>query len=149
MKGLFFEELETGASYRTGRVTVTEDAIICFAHEWDPQPFHIDRIAAQESIFGGLVGSGLQTLMLTYRLYYDHGLIKETAVAGLGFEALNFHAPLRPGDTIRVLVKVLDKRLSRHPGRGVVRIGLTTLNQDETTILSLSLNALVACRIAG
>ncbi|MDB5611764.1 MAG: acyl dehydratase, partial [Bradyrhizobium sp.] len=52
MQGLFYDELQIGAVFSTARVTVTETAIIDFAFEWDPQPFHVDRIAAQNSVFG-------------------------------------------------------------------------------------------------
>jgi acyl dehydratase len=91
---LTYEELEIGAVYHTASVTVTEGAIIDFALRWDPQPFHMDRFAAKESIFGELVGSGLQTLMLSYRLFHDRGLLKDTALAGLGIDSLRFVSPL-------------------------------------------------------
>ena len=145
--GLFFEDLTVGATFTTARATITEEAIIAFAMMWDPQPFHIDRISAGESIFGGLVGSGLHTFMTSYRLYFDHGLLKGTALAGLGIENLSFLGPLRPGDTIQVTVTILDKRASRKPDRGVVRLRLETHAQASEPILRFDLVVLVACRI--
>ncbi len=147
VRGLTYEELEPGAVYHTGRATVTESAIIDFALLWDPQPFHIDRLAARESIFGELVGSGLQTLMLSYRLYYDHGLVKGTALAGLGIDSLRFVRPLRPNDTIGVRTTVLSKRPSKTPGRGIVELSLETINQNDEIVLSLILKPLVARRL--
>lgn len=146
MRGIYFDEVEVGATFETARLTVTEEAIIRFAFEWDPQPFHIDRLAAAESLFGGLVASGLHTIMTTYRLYYDHGLLKSTAVAGLGFDEIRFKKPLRPNDTIRVVIRILEKLPSSKPGRGHLRLGLETVNQEEETIMSFILNAIVACR---
>lgn len=143
-RGLDFDELVTGASYRTARVTVTEEAIIRFAFEWDPQPFHIDRIASANSIFGGLVGSGLHSFMLSYRLYFDHGLIKGTALAGLGIDDLRFVKPLKPGDTIQVTVTVGEKHVTRKPDRGKVKLHLVTRNDRDESILTLTINALVA-----
>ncbi len=142
-RSLTFEELEIGSVFDTARVTVTEGAIIDFALRWDPQPFHIDRFAAKESIFGELVGSGLQTLMLSYRLFHDRGLLKDTALAGLGIDGLRFVSPLRPEDTISVRITVLSKRLSKTPGRGIVELALETINQNDTIVLSMVLKPLV------
>lgn len=142
--GLFFDELRQGTRYKTGRLTVTEDSVIRFALEWDAQPFHVDAVAAEESLFGGLVASGLQTLLLSYRLYYDHGLLKGTALAGLGLDQVRFHRPLRPGATIQVEYAIADLRPSTKPGRGIVHVDLTTRDRDGDEILSFSLSALVA-----
>ena len=42
MSGLYFEELEVGSVHAGPGATVTEEAIIRFALEWDFQPFHVD-----------------------------------------------------------------------------------------------------------
>ncbi|MEP9351882.1 MaoC/PaaZ C-terminal domain-containing protein [Xanthobacter sp. KR7-225] len=148
-RGLYFDELREGAQYKTARFTVTEDAVIRFAMEWDAQPFHVDAIAAQDSVFGGLVGSGLQTLLLSYRLYYDDGLLKGTALAGLGIDRMSFHRPLRPGATIQVEYALAEVRASTKPGRGIVRIDMMTRDAAGDIVLTFSLSALVAARPAG
>jgi acyl dehydratase len=147
LQGLCFEDLEIGASFESGRLTITEDSVIRFAFEWDPQPFHIDRVAAEASMFGGLVASGLQTLLVSYRMYIDHGLLRHSALAGLGLDEVRFLKPMRPGDTIHVVMTVAEKRKSRKSGRGVVRLKLETLNDRGETILSWYLNALVGTRV--
>lgn len=147
-RGLYFEELVLGKQYRTTGITVTEDAIIRFALVWDSQPFHVDAVAAKDSIFGGLVSSGLQTLMLSYKLYYEHGLLKGTAIAGLGFDEMRFLKPLRPGDTIRVDYTIGNLKPSSKPGQGIVRVDLAAVNQNGDVILTVSLTALVASRPA-
>ncbi|MER2537500.1 MAG: MaoC/PaaZ C-terminal domain-containing protein [Rhizobiaceae bacterium] len=144
MQGLSFESLEVGRSYETAGATITEDAIIRFGLEWDPQPFHIDRLSAAESLFGRLVGSGLHTLLMTYRLYVDHGLLRGTALAGLGIDNIRFIKPLCPGDTIHVLITIVSKGPSRTPGQGIVRLKLETSNHHRDAILSMDLKALVA-----
>ena len=149
MKGRYFEELEVGAVYTTARVSLTEDAIIRFGFEWDPQPFHIDRMAASESMFGGLIASGYHTMLVSYRLYFDHGLLRETAMAGLGFDEVRFRKPLRPADTIKVVITVVEKRMSSKPDRGIARLKLETVNQDDEIIMSMYLTPLVACRPDG
>lgn len=142
-RGLSYEQLETGSLFNSERLTVTEDSIIRFALEWDPQPFHIDRIGATSSLFGNLVGSGLHTLLISYRLYFDTGILKGTALAGLGIDDVRFLLPLKPGDTISVVVTVGEKSETRHPDRGRVKLHLRTQNDSGDTILTFTITALV------
>lgn len=144
--GMYHDELDAAATYVSGGYTVTTEAIINFATVWDPQPFHVDIPAAERSLFGGLVGSGLQSLLLAYRLYYDLGLLHGTVLAGLGMQEVKFLAPLRTGDTVHVLVSVDSLRPSSRPDRGVVVWFITLKNQADEAILSLKLSALVARR---
>ena len=52
----YFEDFIPGERYRLpGSHHFTEEEIMEFAGRWDPQPFHIDREAAADSIFGGVV----------------------------------------------------------------------------------------------
>ena len=58
----YFEDLETGDVYELdGRYEFDADEIREFAEQYDPQPFHLDEKAAEESIFGGLAASGWHT----------------------------------------------------------------------------------------
>lgn len=144
LRGRTFEELEVGQIMHCHGTTVTEDAVIEFARRWDPQPFHIDREAAQDSIFGKLVASGLHTMMLSYWLYFDSGVVRGTAIAGLGIDDLRFLGPLVPGDTISIQIRVIDKQPSSQPNRGKVKLKIETLNQRNEMIFQMTLHALVA-----
>ena len=57
MPDLFFEDFEPGSVHELGRRTVTEEEIVAFARQFDPQLFHLDPEAARESVFGGLIAS--------------------------------------------------------------------------------------------
>ena len=56
----YFEDYLVGASAEFGQITVEEEEVIAFGRRFDPQPFHIDPIAAKQSAFGGLIASGWQ-----------------------------------------------------------------------------------------
>lgn len=142
--GYFFEDLEVGQRFSSHRVTVTEEAIIRFALEWDPHDFHMDREGAKDSIFGQLIGSGLQTLMLTSRLLYDSSIFRGTALAGLGMDELKFLKPLLPGDTIKTITEVVHKAEGRSGGRGKVSIRIDTINQRGEVILTHVRHMLIA-----
>jgi acyl dehydratase len=88
----------------------------------------------------------LHTLMTSYRLYYNHGLLKDTALAGLGFDEVRFKRPLRPNDTIQVVTTITEKRPTRKPDRGIVCLRIETINQEDQLVMSMSLSALVATR---
>lgn len=145
-RGMFFEELEEGAHYRSAGVTVTEESIIRFALEWDAQPFHVDREAAATSMFGSLISSGLQTILLTYRMYFQLALLDGTALAGLGIDDVRFLKPVRPGDTLHVGVTIAKLKPSSRPDRGIVTCRLETKNHAGETVLTMGLSALVARR---
>lgn len=145
--GCYFEDLEPGRVFRTAGATLTEDAIVRFGLEWDFQPFHVDREAAKESLFGGLCASGLHTLALSFRLCNQCGLFTGTALAGLGFDGIRFLKPVRPGDTIRVEVTVSSMRHSAsRPGTGIVKWHVRTNNQQGDAVLKLDITNIVAMR---
>ncbi len=144
---LFFDDLCVGMSFVTPAATVTEEAIIRFSLEWDYQSFHADKVAATKSIFGGLVASGLHSLCLAYRLYNDMGLMRDSALAGVGMENVRWIAPTRPGDTIRSTVSILalSPRETKRGG-GKVRLGFETVNQQDERLLRFELLSIVAGR---
>lgn len=145
-RGLFFEDIREGDQFDTSEISIDESSVISFAKIWDPQPFHIDKAFAERSLFGGLSASGLQTILLSYKLYVDLGLFEGTALAGLGLTNVLFKAPLRPGDRIRVRVVIASARRSSKPERAVLKVALNTFNQIDEEIASLELNMLLACR---
>ena len=145
-RSLYFEDIREGDWFDSPQVLIDESSIISFAKAWDPQPFHIDKAFAGRSLFGGLSASGLQTILLTYKLYVDLGLFDGTALAGLGITNALFKAPLRPGDRIRVRTVIAGARRSSKPQRAVVKLALHTFNQTGEEIASLELNLLLACR---
>jgi acyl dehydratase len=139
MPELYFEDLRPGQVVELGSRTVTEEEIVAFGREWDPQPFHIDPEAAKDSVFGGLIASGWHTGAMWMRLYVDSLLDGAASMGSPGIEELRWLAPVRPGDTLRGRLTVLETTPSeRHPGRGTVRIRGEMVNQDDVVVLSMT-----------
>ncbi|WP_340100488.1 MaoC/PaaZ C-terminal domain-containing protein [Salinibaculum salinum] len=112
---IYYEDLTVGEIYKTDSYTITKEEIITFAEQFDPQPFHVDEAAAQESMFGEIIASGLHTLCLTVRLYTTDIFQGEESVAlmgGWGMDELRFDEPVYPGDTLYVQMEITDKNLS-------------------------------------
>jgi acyl dehydratase len=135
---LTFEDFEPGQVFELGSTSVTEEEIVAFARQFDPQPFHVDPQAAQESVFGGLIASGWHTGSLWMRLYVDSMLGGPSSQGSPGIEELRWLAPVRPGDTLSGRLTVLETTPSeRRPDRGTVRIRGELVNQDGVTVLSM------------
>jgi acyl dehydratase len=133
-----FDDFEPGQVYELGSKLVTEDEIVGFARQFDPQPFHLDPDAAKDSVFGGLIASGWHTGAMWMRLYVDSLLGDASGQGSSGIEELRWLAPVRPGDTLSGRLTVLEVTASEsHPDRVSVRICGEMVNQDGVTVLSM------------
>lgn len=143
----YLEDFSVGQTFGSGRLTVDPDRIKSFAAEFDPQPFHLDEDAARASIFGGLAASGWHTAAMTMKLLVESELRIAGGLIGAGFDELRWPRPVRPGDELRVHSEVLEVRPSKsRPTQGMVKVRITTLNQnDEGVQVSVS-NIVVARR---
>jgi acyl dehydratase len=148
VKKKYFEDFEVGDSNRKGSHTVTREEIIAFAQEFDPQPFHIDEAAANASVFGGLTAAGSHTVALQIKLIHsDRAEVESAVLAGMGWDEVRFPNPVRPGDTLSLLMECIDTRVSKSkPDRGIVRNKITVLNQNEDVVLESIHTILVARR---
>jgi acyl dehydratase len=134
----YFEDYTPGDVYEFGTITVTEPGIIEFARQFDPQYFHVHPEKAVESRFGGIIASGRHTAGLAMRLYVDHFLSHVASLASPGVDDLRWPNPVRPGDTLRIRVAILEARLSRSKAdRGVVRATIEAINQKDELVLSM------------
>jgi acyl dehydratase len=133
-----FDDFVVGETIELGSVDVTEEAIVEFAREFDPQPFHIDPVAARDTPFGGLIASGWHTCSLYMRLLYDRLLADSTSQGSSGMEELRWLAPVRPGDTLTARCTVVDaRRSSTKPHRGTVTLRSEVLNQYDDVVLRM------------
>jgi len=134
----YLEDFEAGRTYTSPSQTVGEEEALDFARRYDPQYFHLDPVAARDSVFGGLVVGGFQTAALAWALVQRTGMFERSAIAGIGLDELRWHRPVRPGDTLRCDFTLVDARPSRtHADRGVARFRYEVRNQRDETVLSL------------
>lgn len=136
MSDRYFEDFEVGDRFESGGMTITESAILDFARQWDPQPFHIDVEFARTWHFGGLIASGLHTMSATLRLWLDQGVFKACCLGAGGLGPVTFTRPVRPGDTLHVTTEIVDLRPSASkPDRGLVKIRQVTFNQRDEPVM--------------
>jgi acyl dehydratase len=148
MKSYYFEDFKPGDRFESPGVTMTQDAMIDFAKRFDPQPFHTDPVAAETSIYGGLIASGIHTIAVSFHLLLQTGALANN-LGSPGFDELRWLRPVRPGDTLRAVGEVLEVRPSAtRTDRGKVRFRCTTLNQKNEPVQTVYCNQLLKRRPA-
>jgi len=144
----YFEDIRVGDRYVLGRHTFTADDIKSFATRFDPQSFHVDEAAAEQSHFGGLIASGWHTASIWMRLMvaYRRREMEAARARGepvaeigpaLGFRELKWPKPVYAGDTIDYTSEVSETRVSEsRPGLGLLTVSSTGVNQNGETVIS-------------
>jgi acyl dehydratase len=138
-----FDEFRPGQVLVYGPATLTEEEIVAFAREYDPQWFHADAERAKTGRWNGLIASGWQTCAIAMRLVVEGALQGSESFGSPGLDYLKWLAPVRPGDALSVHAEVLDARRSeRQPALGVLRWRWRLLNQDAVAVLELVVTSL-------
>jgi acyl dehydratase len=91
---LWLDDIHAGDEFVIEVYSLTAEAIIDFATEWDPQPFHLGEDTAKHTFFKGLATSGWQTAAITMRLIVTTGLPLATDIIGAD---IDLAGPRRPG----------------------------------------------------
>ena len=147
---LYFEDFEEGQVFELGERTLTQDEIVAFAREYDPQPFHVDEEAAEKSAFGGLIASGWHTAVVFMRLYVDAVLSRAASMGSPGVEELRWLRPVRPGDALSAALTVLEAvPSSSNPRRGTVYFVSEVRNGRGEKVMTMKARGLFARRSAA
>lgn len=138
MGALYFEDFTVGRRFESPGLAITEAEIVEFARRYDPQPFHLDADAAGRSPYGGLIASGLHTITLTFGLFLQTGALAACSLGSPGLDEVRWLVPVRPGDTLRVVVDVVAARpSSSKPDRGIATLRYQMRNQHGQTVLTM------------
>jgi acyl dehydratase len=143
----YFDDFQIGQSFASGTLRVDKEQIKRFASEFDPQPFHVDEVAARSTIFGGLAASGWHTTALTMRLLVSSELKIAGGLVGAGLDELRWPRPVRPGDELHLESEVIAVRpSSSRPGQGIIKMRTTTFNQKDEPVQIMIANLVVPAR---
>ncbi len=142
--GLTLDDLNVGQIFLSGTHELDEAQIVAFASSFDPQPFHTDPIAAENTFFKGLAASGWHTAAVTMKLLVSSADIFGGLI-GAGAE-VTWLRPTRANDILQVETEIIEIKESRsRPDRGIVTIRSTTRNQEKDT-LQIMISRLVVPR---
>ncbi|KQM77793.1 acyl dehydratase [Sphingomonas sp. Leaf22] len=144
----YFEDIAVGETARFGSYRVERDAVIDFARQYDPQPFHLSDEAAAQTHFGRLAASGWHSCAMTMAMLVDHWTANPIASLGAaGIDELRWKRPVYPGDTLSCETVVRSVRASRSRAEmGNVASEVTVRNQTDEVVLTFISQALIATR---
>lgn len=135
---IWWEDFKVGDQAELGRHTFSEQEIVAFGRQFDPQPFHTDKAAAQASFFGGLIASGWHTCAVGMRLMVDGTINGTSSLGSPGVENIRWLKPVRAGDTLTYRRKVLESRASMtRKGVGLVKHRWEAVNQDGELVFTM------------
>ena len=143
----YFEDFEVGRTIAVGQRSVSEEEIIAFAKQFDPQPFHVDKEAAAKSIYGGIIASGWHTCSMMMRMMVDSIVSSASSLGSPGLEQVRWLKPVRGGDTLTVSTTVLESKPSTSkPDRGVVLTVWEARNQHDELVATVKGMGMYLCR---
>jgi acyl dehydratase len=125
----WFEDLALGMRFKGGEKLVTREDIKRFAAEFDPQPYHLDEVAAEKTALQGLAASGWHTAAIVMRLIVDLRPFGPHTLLGIGVDELRWLAPVRPGDVLHVEGEIIELQASKTTVQGVVKTKWIAFNQ--------------------
>ncbi len=142
----YFEDISEGDHLDCHPVCISKEAMIRFAAEFDPQPFHVDEEAARASVFGCLIASSLHTLSACTRSVVEaQGRV--AVLSGVGMDEVKMFNPVRPGDVLNIEASWVDLKRSRNkPDRGFARLRCKVINQRGEPVMEYGYQYLISCR---
>jgi acyl dehydratase len=144
-RGRYWDAFEEGETFTTAARTVTEAAVDAFAGlSGDFNPLHTDEEAARQTPMKGRIAHGMLVLSVATGLANQLGLFEGTTLALLGMDRIRWTAPVRPGDTIHVVLAIRQKKESSKPDRGVLVTEATVVNQRGEPVMTADWTTLMA-----
>lgn len=135
----YIEDFIIGESMEYDCGIITEEEIIRFAEQFDPQYFHIDPIAAKQSMYQGLIASGWHTASIMMRALVETYVAESASLGSPGVENLRWHLPVRPNDSLNVVIHIKDARISNSkPDIGILTTYVEVFNQKQEMVMSMS-----------
>ena len=137
-KRFHWEDFTPGLVMKLGSTTVSREAVLEFAGQFDPQPFHLDDAAAEASLFGRLAASGWHTCAMMMRLMCDAYLNDSAGLGSPGVDNLRWLKPVYPGDTLSAEMEILESRvMNSKPHVGLVLSRWRLSNQDGVDVMTM------------
>jgi acyl dehydratase len=146
----YWEDFQPGEVTICGPRLVTREEIVAFAAEFDPQPMHLDEVAAGATMLGGLGASGWHSCCLLMRVIAD-GFVNQTHSMGApGVDEVRWLKPLRPNTKVRVRATVLETRTPKsRPDFGFVKCLFEMLDEQDMVLTTLTSPLMIARREEG
>jgi len=141
----YWQQLAVGEQFSAGPTTISKSDVIEFARDFDPQPYHLDAEAAEQSIFGGLCASGWQICALAMRLLSEALEAEGVVILGSpGVPALRWKRPLFAGESVTAAIELTELRAGpSHAPYSLAQFDLSLTNQNGQPVLSMQCDLMI------
>lgn len=134
----WFEDFEIGQEFEYGAWKMKLDDMLAFARTYDPEPFHLDEVAAKTAGWRGIIASGLQISSIWRRMGKDAFPNSQTVISP-GWDKIRWLIPVFEGDILSAVTKISATRvLKSRADQGVVVLDNKILNQRGEVVSRLS-----------
>ena len=132
-RGRYFEDFEIGQEIVSPARTITSTDIVNFAClTGDFNEVHTNWEYAKTTPFGEPIAHGPLIYGIMGGLQYASGINDGTLLALLGIDGWRLLSPVKHGDTIRLHQRVVGKKETSKPDRGVIVFERRCIKQDGT-----------------
>lgn len=136
VRGLYFEEFEIGKKITSPARTISEADILAFAGvSGDFNSIHTDAVYAANTPFGARVAHGLLIMAVVSGLAVRTGIMEGTVIAFREILGWKFSKPVFIGDSIHVIMEVVEKKALPRLGGGSLILAVDVRNQDDATVM--------------
>lgn len=149
-RGKYFEDFEVGQEFISPARTITLTDIVNFAClSGDFNEVHTNFEYCKTTSFGEPIAHGPLVYAVMAGLQYASGVNDGTLIALLQNDQWRMLVPVKHGDTIRARVRVLEKKETSKPDRGVVVVQREVVKQDGTVAQEMRTSFLYRRRPKG
>ena len=146
-RGMYFDEFEVGQRILTAGRTVTEADIVNFAGlSGDYTQIHTDAEFSKNTPVGQRIAHGLLVMSIASGLAAQTGVLEGTVLVFREISNWKFIKAVFIGDTVHVVMNVVQTKAMRRIGGGTVSIELDVKNQDDETVMKGTWVVLMAGR---
>jgi len=142
----YLEDFKVGDGFSYGAWEMTKEQMIAYAEIYDPEPFHLDELAAIDLGWGGLIASGPQIVGLFRRLSKDAFPNSETVISP-GWDEIRWLRPVFAGDILTCHSEIVEIRLLKsRPGEGLMKFFTEMKRQNGDVVSTVLANWFIRCR---
>ena len=147
MPRYYWEDFTPGRIFEHGPRRLSRDEMVAFAAEFDPQPMHLDEVAARVTMMGGLCASGWYVCCILMRMCADAFVLDSSSMGAPGVDEVKWLLPVRPDDEIRLRATVADVRASNsRPDMGFVKFNFELFNAAGQRVMTLTTSLMMGRR---
>ena len=135
-RGLYFEEFEIGHRVVSPARTITETDVVNFAGiSGDWNSIHTDAEYAKSTPFEQRVAHGLLIMAVISGLAVRTSVMEGTVLTFREIESWKFSLPVFIGDTIHVVLEVVETKKLPRIGGGSIKLSVDVRNQEDKTVM--------------